>query len=113
MASRAKTVAGLTVEELAQLVRQIVHDELKMACTVDEQGYLVFRAEDTYARYVTLLGKKPSQVNAYWVDEHGLKIRYSDNEVTPELARELEKARKEIEVGNYISHEQLRKELGL
>ena len=111
MSGKTKTVADLTVEELEQLVRQIVRDELKMACTVDERGFLVFRDEESYARYVKLLGKKPSQVKAYWIDEHGLKIRYSDDEVTPELAKELDAAWQEYLEGRWVAHEQLRKKL--
>ncbi len=95
MAGKTKTVADLTVDELAQLVRQIVREELKAPCTVDGKGYLVFRDEESYARYLALVGKKPSKVKAYWVNEHGIKIRYSDDEVTPDLKRELEKAKGE------------------
>ncbi|GBC75915.1 hypothetical protein HRbin07_00107 [bacterium HR07] len=93
-----KTIAELTVEELAQLIRQIVHEELKGVCTIDEKGYLVFRDEASYARYVQVVGKKPSRVKAYWIDEHGLKTRYSDDEVTPQLKRELERARHELTI---------------
>ena len=110
---KAKTVAELTVEEFAQLIRQIVREELRGTCTVDEEGYLVFRDEESYARYLELTGKKPSEVKAYWIDEHGLKVRYSDDEVTPELVREIEEAKREAEEGKFVSHEELMKELGL
>jgi len=68
--------------------------------------------EEAYARYVELLGKKPSEVKAYWV-EGGMKFRYSDDEVTPELAKELDEAKRDIEAGRLIPYEQVRKELGL
>lgn len=104
-----KTIAELTVEELARLIRQIVHEELKGVCTIDEKGYIVFRDEESYARYVQLVGKKPSRIKAYWVDEHGLKARYSDDEVTPQLERELEQARHEPTVPANVVLEELRK----
>ena len=110
---KARTVAELTVEEFVQLIRQIVREELRGTCTVDEEGYLVFRDEESYARYLELTGKKPSEVKAYWIDEHGLKVRYSDDEVTPELVREIEEAKREAEEGKFVSHEELMKELGL
>lgn len=110
---RAKKVADLTVEEFVRLVKQIVHEELKGTCTVDEEGNLVFRDEESYARYLELTGKRPSEVKAYWIDEHGLKVRYSDDEVTPELMREIEEAKREAEEKGTIPYEQVRKELGL
>ncbi|MFA0742786.1 MAG: hypothetical protein DFNUSKGM_002915 [Candidatus Fervidibacter sacchari] len=87
-------VADMTVDELAELVRQILRDELKFLCSVDDEGNLVFWCEEAYAKYVELVGKKPSEVKAYWV-EGGMKFRYSDDEVTPELAKELDEAKRE------------------
>lgn len=104
-----KTIAELTVEELAQLIRQIVHEELTGVCTVDEKGYLVFRDEASYARYLQVVGKKPSRVKAYWIDEHGVKTRYSDDEVTPQLKRELERARRELTIPSETVIAELRK----
>ena len=92
-----RKVADMTVDELAELVRQILREELKFLCSVDDEGNLVFRCEETYARYVELLGKKPSEVKAYWV-EGGMKFRYSDDVVTPELAKELDEAKQEPSV---------------
>ena len=107
-----RKVADMTVDELAELVRQILREELKFLCSVDDEGNLVFGCEEAYARYVELLGKKPSEVKAYWV-EGGMKFRYSDDEVTPELAKELDEAKRDIEAGRLIPYEQVRKELGL
>jgi hypothetical protein len=107
-----RKVADMTVDELAELVRQILRDELKFLCSVDDEGNLVFWCEEAYARYVELMGKKPSEVRAYWV-EGGMKFRYSDDEVTPELAKELDEAKRDIEAGRLIPYEQVRKELGL
>jgi hypothetical protein len=107
-----RKVADMTVDELAELVRQILREELKFLCSVDDEGNLVFWCEEAYARYVELLGKKPSEVKAYWV-EGGMKFRYSDDEVTPELAKELDEAKRDIEAGRLIPYEQVRKELGL
>lgn len=89
-----RKVSEMTVDELKELIRQILREELKSMCTVDENGNLVFWSEEAYARYVALTGKKPSKVKAYWVEE-GMKFRYSDDEVTPELAKELDEAKKE------------------
>ena len=107
-----RKVADMTVDELAELVRQILRDELKFLCSVDDEGNLVFWCEEAYAKYVELLGKKPSEVKAYWV-EGGMKFRYSDDEVTPELAKELDEAKRDIEAGRLIPYEQVRDELGL
>jgi CRISPR/Cas system-associated protein Cas10 (large subunit of type III CRISPR-Cas system) len=92
-----RKVADMTVDELAELVRQVLREELKFLCSIDDEGNLVFGCEEAYARYVELLGKKPSEVKAYWV-EGGMKFRYSDDEVTPELAKELDEAKQEPSV---------------
>lgn len=109
---KKRKVADLTVDEFEQIIRKVIWEVLSNSCTVDEKGYLVFCDEQSYARYLALTKKKPSKVKAYWV-EHGLRFRYSDDEVTPELARELDDAKREIEAGNLIPYEQVRKELGI
>jgi len=37
-----RKVADMTVDELAELVRQILRDELKFLCSVDDEGQLGF-----------------------------------------------------------------------
>jgi len=39
-----RKVADMTVDELAELVRQILREELKFLCSVDDEGNLVFGA---------------------------------------------------------------------
>jgi len=64
------------------------------------KGYLVFSSERAYAEYLDKQkGKLPSELQAYFIDEHGLKVVYSDYEPTPEKARGLAETRQRIAEG--------------
>jgi hypothetical protein len=105
-----KRVADLTVAELRELIRQVVREEQRPAVDVDDEGYLVFRDEAAYAAYLGAHPDKyPSELCAYYIDPHGLKVHYSDYELTPEKARELEEIRREPT----IDGETVFRELGL
>ncbi len=89
-----RTVGQMSVSELKDLIRQVIREE--QSFHLDDEGYLVFHNEAAYAAYLdTLPDKYPSEIRAYYIDEHGFKVRYSDYEPTPEKAKELEEARKE------------------
>ncbi|NCO34879.1 MAG: hypothetical protein AUJ92_21840 [Armatimonadetes bacterium CG2_30_59_28] len=83
------------------------------AAYLDEQGCLVFHSEETYARYVESIGKRPGELNAIWVDEHGLHFRYSDDVLTSQEIAELEEAKRDLVAGKGAPWSQLRKELSL
>jgi hypothetical protein len=97
-------VGTMTVGDLKELVREVVREE--QCYYIDEEGYLVFFSEDDYADYLDKQeGKLPSEVKAYFIDEQGYKAFYSDWVPTPEYAKELEEARREIAEGKVHAFE--------
>ena len=105
-------VGTMTVGELKELMREVVREE--QCYYIDEEGYLVFFSEEAYADYLDKQeGKLPSEVRAYFIDEQGYKAFYSDWVPTPEYARELDEARREIAEGKVHAFEDVVKELGL
>ena len=113
-AEASQRIADLTVAELKDIIRQIVRDEVRPRVDVDDEGYLVFRDEASYAAYLDAHSDKyPSELRAYFMDPHGFKVHYSDYVPTPEKARELEEIRREIAEGQVVDGEQALKELGL
>ena len=113
-AEASRRIADLTVAELQDIIRQIVRDEQRPLIDVDDEGYLVFRDEASYAAYLDAHPDKyPSELRACFIDPHGFKVYYSDYEPTPEKAKELEKVRREIAEGQVVDAEEALKELGL
>lgn len=109
-----KPIASLTLRELIETFREVIREEREYY--IDDEGYLVFSGERAYAEYLgKQKGKLPSEVQAYFIDENGLKVVYSDYEPTPEKARELAEARKRIAEGRakLYSLEEVGRELGL
>lgn len=97
-----RPVASVTLGELIETFREVIHEVIReeQEHYIDDEGYLVFSSERAYAKYLDKQkGKLPSEVQAYFVDEHGIKVVYSDYEPTPEKARELAETRKRIAEG--------------
>ena len=93
-----KPVASVTLRELIETFREVIHEEREHH--IDDEGYLVFSSERGYAEYLEKQeGKLPREVRAYFIDEHGLKVVYSDYEPTPQKARELAETRQRIAEG--------------
>jgi len=113
-----RPVATVTLGELIETFREIIHDVIREEREhyIDDEGYLVFSSERAYAEYLDKQkGKLPSEVQAYFIDEHGLKVVYSDYEPTPEKARELAETRQRIAEGRAKLYplEEVTRELGL
>ena len=109
-----KPVASVTLRELIETFREVIREEREYY--IDDEGYLVFSSERAYTEYLDKQkGKLPSEVRAYFMDEQGLRVVYSDYEPTPEKARELAAARKRIAEGRANLHilEEVTRELGL
>lgn len=109
-----KPVASVTLRELIETFREVIREEREHY--IDDEGYLVFSSERAYAKYLeNQKGKLPSEVQAYFVDEHGLKVVYSDYEPTPEKAKELAETRDRIAEGKaeLYNLEEVARELGL
>ncbi len=95
-AEDSRRIADLTVVELQAIIRQIVREEQRPRVDVDDEGYLVFRDEASYAAYLDAHPDKyPSELRAYFIDPHGFKVHYSDYVPTPEKAKELERIEQE------------------
>lgn len=109
-----KPVASVTLRELIETFREVIREEQEYY--IDDEGYLIFSSERAYTEYLDKQkGKLPSEVQACFLDEHGLKVVYSDYEPTPEKARELAETRKRIAEGRakLYSLEEVAQELGL
>lgn len=106
-------VGTITVGDLKELMREVVREERHREYYIDKEGYLVFLSEDAYADYLDKQeGKLPSEVRAYFIDEQGYKAFYSNWVPTPEYARELDEARREIAEGKVHAFKDVGKELG-
>ena len=109
-----RPLGDMTVGELRALIREVLEEEWRRDYYIDEEGSLVFFSEEVYADYLDKQkGKLPSEVNAYFFDEQGWRCFYSDWEPTPEKARELDEARRQIAEGKVHRLEDVVKELGL
>ena len=113
-----KPVASITLRELIETFREVVHEVIReeQEHYIDNEGYLVFSSERAYAEYLDKQkGKLPGEVQAYFIDEHGLKVVYSDYEPAPEKAQELAETRQRIAEGKaeWYSLEKVAHELGL
>ena len=113
-----KPVASVTLRELIKTFREVIHEVIReeQEHYIDDEGYLVFSNERAYAEYLDKQkGKLPSEVQAYFVDEHGLKVVYSDYEPTPKKTRELAETRQRIAEGRakLYALEEVTRELGL
>ena len=113
-----KPVASITLRELIETFREVIHEVIReeQEYYIDDEGYLVFSSERAYTEYLDKQKDKlPSEVQACFLDEHGLRVVYSDYEPTPEKARELAAARKRIAEGRAKLHslEEVTQELGL
>lgn len=106
-----RPITSVTLRELIDTFRQVIHEEREYY--IDGEGWLVFPNERAYSDYLgKQKGKLPSQVSAYFINEHGLKVVYSDYEPTPEKARQLAEARRQPSVPAEVVWKELR-ELGV
>jgi hypothetical protein len=109
-----KPITSVTLRELVETFREIIREEREHY--IDDAGFLVFSTERAYAEYLDKQkGKRPSEVQAYFIDEHGLKGVYSDYEPTPQKSGELAETRKRIAEGGakLYSLEEVTREVGL
>jgi hypothetical protein len=90
---RDKTEGRKAVTQV--FAERVMQNEFRDAAYLDEEGWLVFRSEETYARYVEATGKRPSEVKAVWIDEHGLRNRHSDFQLKAKVEKELDQIRDE------------------
>jgi len=77
VAYATRRVADLTVAELRDLIRQVVHEAQRPTVKIDDEGYLVFPDQASYVAYLDAHPDKyPSELNAYYIDPHGFKVYY-------------------------------------
>ena len=112
-------VTGITIRDLQALIEDKIEEALRTYevrrrdYLIDDEGYLCFSSEEAYAEYLDKQGRRPSEVRAYYT-EHGMKMGYSDYDLSPKWSAELEKVHQEIETGApLIGHDELRKRLGV
>ena len=114
-----RRVADISVSDLQVLVETWVEKVLRgyelrpRKCFVDDEGWLCFRDERAYVKYLDKQKRSPNQVNAYFIKD-GVKIVYSDEEPLPEISIQLERIHHEIENGvTLVEHAALRERLGV
>ena len=90
-----KSVGQLTVSDFKEMLREVIQST-PPPYYLDKDGYMVFRGEYDYQAYLSQFpGRLPSEIRAYYINPQGLKVRYSDYEVTPEYEQELARIREE------------------
>lgn len=106
-------VADMTVAQLKELIRQVIEQERRKDCFVDDEGYLVFYSEEGYADYLKKVGKRPSRVKALFLNEGGWRCRYSDHELSAAAKRRLRRSHQDIAEGKVRDFEEIKRGLGL
>lgn len=111
-----RAVKQMTAAEMKELVSNAVREALRDELTavhVDSRGYLIFPTEAAYAAFLdTQPDKLPSEVKAYFLNPDGLRVHYSDYELIPKKARELDARKQEPTVSAETVWARLR-ELGV
>jgi hypothetical protein len=112
-------VSSITVGDLQKLIGSKVKEALRdselkpRGYFIDDEGYICFGNERTYADYIVKQDSPPSEIKAYYV-EIGVKILYSDCQPLPTLLTELKEVHKQIETGaSMTEYGELRERLGL
>ena len=107
-----RPIGNLTLRELHDVIRQIVHKEGFSRWRTDKDGNLIFLFEEDYAAYLAKQKDKlPGEVNAYFIDEQGFTVRYADEIPTAKTRKRLEQAKREIAEGKGLSLEEARQRL--
>lgn len=98
-ASNNRTIVKLTESELRNFIYCAVKDALRRQCYVGDDGWLVFESEEAWAEYLDKLGVEyPSEVNACFIDEHPLKVYWSDHELKPHKRKRIERAERNASI---------------
>ncbi len=107
-----RPIGNLTLRELHDVIRQIVHEEAFSRWRTDKDGNLIFLFEEDYAVYLAKQKDKlPGEVNAYFIDEQGFTVRYADEIPTAKTRKRIEQSKREIAEGKGLSLEEARQRL--
>lgn len=88
-----RPLTSLTLGDLTALLKALIREAVRaeLPFYLDADGYLVFRNEQDYAAYLEKQsGRLPSQIKAYYIDDAGWKVYYSDEEFSPEYKKRVD-----------------------
>ena len=107
-----KTVGELTVQDFQDIVRKIVREEMSSNWRIDNEGNIIFLFEEDYIDYISKRKEESSlEINAFFIDDQGFTVRYTDEELTAKAKKRIEKAKMEIAKGKGINLEEIKQRL--
>jgi basic membrane lipoprotein Med (substrate-binding protein (PBP1-ABC) superfamily) len=99
-----KPVEKMTLQDLQDIVRQIIREELSSRWRIDDEGNIIFLYEEDYIDYLDKRkGEIPSEINAFFVNDQGFTVRYADEILTSKAKKRIEKAKQEIADGKGLT----------
>jgi hypothetical protein len=102
-------ISNMTLGELKEFIRDVIREERRGECYLDDDGWLTFYGEESYARYLAAQKEKLSgEINNpltpfgkgdCFFDEQGFRVYYSDYMPTDKKRQQLKQAKQEIDEG--------------
>ena len=93
-------ISNMTLGELKKFIKDIIREERWRECYLDDDGWLIFYDEESYARYLATQKEKwHSEIEACFLDEQGFHVYYSDYMPTDKKRQQLKQAKQEIDEG--------------
>lgn len=105
-------INNMTLSELKEFIKDIIREERRGECYLDEDGWLTFYDEESYARYLAAQKEKlHSEIKACFLDEQGFRVYYSDYMPKDKKRQQLQQAKQEIDEGRGYTLEEVRQRL--
>jgi hypothetical protein len=114
-------ISNMTLGELKQFIKDIIREERRGECYLDDDGWLTFYDEESYARYLAAQKEKlPGEINnpltpfgkgECFLDEQNFRVYYSDYMPTDKKRQQLKQAKQEIDEGRGYTLEEVRQHL--
>jgi hypothetical protein len=99
-----KHIEEITLQDLRDIVRQIVREEISSRWRIDDEGNIIFLFEEDYMDYLNKRkGELPSEINAFFINKQGFTVQYADEILTLKAKKRIEKAKQEIADGKGLS----------
>ncbi|MBC8230797.1 hypothetical protein H8E77_14705 [bacterium] len=93
-------ISNMTLSELKEFIKNIIREERWGECYLDDDGWLTFYDEESYAHYLAAQKEKlHSEIEACFLDEQGFRVYYSDYMPTDKKRQQLKQAKQEIDEG--------------
>jgi hypothetical protein len=107
-----KPVGEITLQDLQDIVRQVVREEIPSRWRIDDKGNIIFLFEEDYIDYINKRkGESSSEINAFFINDQGFTVRYADEILTAKAKKRIEKAKQEIAEGKGLSLEEVKQRI--